>query len=120
MDHSMLPTTIGHRQKDRPLLTKTDTISHLIAFQVQTQPDAAAIVGLNGNVLTYLQVQNCLSRIGSAIRGIGVSREDRVAVVAPNGPAMAIAFLGVASEAVCAPLNPAYTLNEFDFYLSDL
>jgi len=31
-----------------------------------------------------------------------------------------VAFLGVAASAICAPLNPAYSRSEFDFYLSDL
>jgi acyl-CoA synthetase (AMP-forming)/AMP-acid ligase II len=33
---------------------------------------------------------------------------------------MALAFLGVSSAAVCAPLNPAYRSEEFEFFLSDL
>jgi hypothetical protein len=33
---------------------------------------------------------------------------------------MAAAFLGVAASAICAPLNPAYSRNEFEFYLADL
>jgi acyl-CoA synthetase (AMP-forming)/AMP-acid ligase II/acyl carrier protein len=33
---------------------------------------------------------------------------------------MAAAFLGAASAAACAPLNPGYTAAEFDFYLADL
>jgi acyl-CoA synthetase (AMP-forming)/AMP-acid ligase II len=31
-----------------------------------------------------------------------------------------VAFASVSSFAICAPLNPAYKFNEFDFYLSDL
>src|SRR5207249_4087138 len=38
----------------------------------------------------------------------------------PNSPQMATAFLGVSATAICAPLNPAYTADEFAFYLSDL
>lgn len=38
----------------------------------------------------------------------------------PNGPEMAVAFVSVAAGATCAPLNPAYRANEFEFYLSDL
>jgi acyl-CoA synthetase (AMP-forming)/AMP-acid ligase II len=51
---------------------------------------------------------------------MGIGRGDRVAVVLPNGPEMAVAFLAVAAAATCAPLNPAYRAEEFDFYLSDL
>ena len=50
----------------------------------------------------------------------GIHRSDRIAIVLPNGPEMAVAFLGVAASAVCAPLNPAYSRSEFEFYLSDL
>ncbi len=50
--------------------------------------------------------------------GIGVS--DRIAIVLPNGPEMASAFLSVASIATAAPLNPGYRESEFDFFLSDL
>jgi acyl-CoA synthetase (AMP-forming)/AMP-acid ligase II len=33
---------------------------------------------------------------------------------------MAVAFLGVSASCVCAPLNPAYRIEEFEFYLRDL
>ena len=50
----------------------------------------------------------------------GIHPSDRVAIVLPNGPEMAAAFLGVTASAICAPLNPAYSRSEFEFYLSDL
>ena len=53
-----------------------------------------------------------------AARGIGPG--DRVAIVLPNGPDMATAFLAVAAACCAAPLNPAYKADEFEFYLSDL
>jgi acyl-CoA synthetase (AMP-forming)/AMP-acid ligase II/acetyltransferase-like isoleucine patch superfamily enzyme len=43
-----------------------------------------------------------------------------VAVVLANGPEMAAAFVGVAAGATCAPLNPAYRMQEFEFSLDDL
>jgi acyl-CoA synthetase (AMP-forming)/AMP-acid ligase II len=52
-----------------------------------------------------------------AERGIG---GGRVAIVLPNGPEMATAFLTVAAVCCAAPLNPAYKADEFAFYLSDL
>ena len=51
---------------------------------------------------------------------LGVGRGDRVAIVLPNGPEMAAAFLSVAAAAAAAPLNPAYRQDEFEFYLGDL
>ena len=54
------------------------------------------------------------------LRALGIKANDRVAIVLPNGPDMAVAFLAVASGATAAPLNPAYREDEFDFYLGDL
>ena len=51
---------------------------------------------------------------------MGIGRNDRVAIVLPNGPDMATAFVAIACGATTAPLNPAYRAEEFDFYLSDL
>jgi acyl-CoA synthetase (AMP-forming)/AMP-acid ligase II/acyl carrier protein len=43
-----------------------------------------------------------------------------VAIVLPNGPAMATAFLSVSRIGIAAPLNPGLTRSEFAFYLADL
>ena len=56
----------------------------------------------------------------SVLHDAGIGRGDRVAIVLPNGPEMAAAFVCVAQAAVTAPLNPAYKREEVDFYLSDL
>jgi len=51
---------------------------------------------------------------------LGIGRNDRVAIVLPNGPEMASAFISIAAGATTAPLNPAYREDEFRFYLTDL
>ena len=56
----------------------------------------------------------------AALNGMGIGRGDRVAIVLPNGPEMAAAFVAIAGGATTAPLNPAYRADEFDFYLADL
>jgi acyl-CoA synthetase (AMP-forming)/AMP-acid ligase II len=54
------------------------------------------------------------------LQSINIHRDDKVALVLPNGPEVAVAFLAAACCAVAAPLNPAYSAAEFEFYLSDL
>ncbi|MEM9198933.1 MAG: AMP-binding protein, partial [Pseudomonadota bacterium] len=61
-----------------------------------------------------------IDRLGAQLAGLGLGPGDGVALVLPNGPEAAAAFLGVASHATAAPLNPAYTEEEFAFYLEDL
>jgi len=96
------------------------SVDRLLAQGAERRPDAPALVFSGGGSLTYRQLQRQAQGIAASLRGAGVGRADRVAVVLPNGPAMAVAFLATASAAACAPLNPAYTDAEFDFYLSDL
>jgi acyl-CoA synthetase (AMP-forming)/AMP-acid ligase II len=58
--------------------------------------------------------------VAGALHAAGVGRGDRVAIVLPNGPEMAAAFVSVAQVATTCPLNPAYKQDEFAFYLEDL
>ena len=58
--------------------------------------------------------------MGRTLRAMGIGRRDRVAVVLPNGPEMAVAILTVAASAACAPMNPAYGAEELDRYFADL
>ena len=61
-----------------------------------------------------------VGRAGDALAQAGIGPGDRVAIVLPNGPEMAAAFLATAVHATAAPLNPAYRVDEFAFYLEDL
>lgn len=70
--------------------------------------------------LTYAGLLDHAKATVIALNARGIGRNDRVAIVLPNGPEMASAFLAVAAGATTAPLNPAYRAEEYDFYLSDL
>ena len=61
-----------------------------------------------------------MEQTGGALRNLGIQQNHAVAMVMPNGPEMAAAFVAVASWATAAPLNAAYRADEFDFYLGDL
>jgi len=54
------------------------------------------------------------------LRAVGIGRQDRVAMVAPNGPEAVVAFLALSASTSFVPLNPAYRAGEFDFYFTDL
>ena len=83
-------------------------------------PDRIALLSAGRTPLTYGSLGGLVTNLSAAVRAAGIRREDRVAVIVPNGPELAISFLGVASAAVCAPLNPNYTASEFESYLTDL
>src|SRR5476651_808871 len=83
--------------------------------------EATAIGGVEGaKPLTYAGLRQLASRTIARLNELGIGRGDRVAIVAPNGPEMAAAFMCIGAGAVTAPLNPAYRSDEFEFYLNDL
>jgi acyl-CoA synthetase (AMP-forming)/AMP-acid ligase II/acyl carrier protein len=96
------------------------TIPELVRRVATATPDATAITAPGRRALSYREMQAHVARTAATLHALGVGRGDRVAVVLPNGPEMATAFLAVASAATCAPLNPAYGETELDFYFEDL
>ncbi|WNG33019.1 AMP-binding protein [Archangium violaceum] len=70
--------------------------------------------------LSYGGLRELARRTVAALNALGIGRGERVALVLPNGPEMATAFISFACGATTAPLNPAYRAEEFEFYLSDL
>jgi acyl-CoA synthetase (AMP-forming)/AMP-acid ligase II len=51
---------------------------------------------------------------------MGIARHDRIAVMLPNGPEMAVAILATAASAICAPVNQSYASEELYRYFTDL
>ncbi|MGH8671589.1 MAG: acyl--CoA ligase [Burkholderiales bacterium] len=70
--------------------------------------------------LSFGALRKQLDYTVAGLNRLGIGRNDRVALVMPNGPDMASAFIAVAAGATAAPLNPAYGAEEFNFYLTDL
>ena len=81
---------------------------------------APAILAPERPPLTHGALRALIERTGSTLAHHGIGHGDRVAIVLPNGPEMATAFLAVSSFATTAPLNPAYREDELDFYLKDI
>ena len=82
--------------------------------------DDIALMGPSRTAMNYRELRAQMSRTLATLNRLGLGRNDRVAIVLPNGPDMASAFISVACCATTAPLNPAYKRKEFDFYLADL
>ena len=82
--------------------------------------DAIAVSGVDRSDLSHRDLRTQLELTVASLNKMRIGRNDRVAIVLPNGPEMATAFLSIACCATTAPLNPAYTQEEFSFYLSDL
>ena len=97
-----------------------NTLEQYFKEWAQEEPDRAAVVGLARPALTFGQLAGQLETLRAELRQRGFDRPARLALLAPNGPDLALAFLAGATAAVCAPLNPAYRREELTFYLDDL
>ncbi len=82
--------------------------------------ESAAIAAPQRRSLSHGRLWTQVDGMVAWLKAHGIGRGDRVAVVLPNGPELAVAFLGVSTGAVAAPLNPGYRADEFAFYLTDL
>lgn len=95
-------------------------IDELLTRWVDVASNADAILAPGRDAFTYDGLQRQVVATAAALRARGIERNERVAIVVPNGPEAATSFLGVSAAATSAPLNPAYRAEEFTFYLADL
>jgi long-subunit acyl-CoA synthetase (AMP-forming) len=72
-------------------------------------------------VLSHRELRRQVLNFQRKLAAIGISHEDAVAIALPNSLEFVVAFLATALQrAICAPLNPMYKQDEFEFYLEDL
>ena len=88
---------------------------------LQVGADEAVAIAAPGRApLDYRGLRALVNTTTAALNAAGIGRNDRVAIVLPNGAEMATCFVACASASTSAPLNPAYRADEFEFYLDDL
>ena len=96
------------------------TLHDRIRRYAERQANAPAVLAPGRDPLTYGALWRQVELTGESLSGMEIARNDRVALVLPNGPEMVVGFLGVSAAAICAPLNPDYRAQELEFYFTDL
>src|SRR5262252_7890612 len=94
------------------------SLTHLLQHQAERSPNAPAILAPARAPLSYSHLYQHIDKVGNTLRAMGLSHHDRVAIVLPNGPELAVATLAVAASATCAPMNPAFGAEELDRYFT--
>lgn len=97
--------------------TKSRTVHALLDAG---RDEATAITTSGAKPLTYAGFRALVERTVKTLNELGIGLGDRVAIVLPNGPEIATAFVAIASGATAAPLNPGYRADEFEFYMADI
>jgi len=90
----------------------------MVESRARLTPETNAIIALEYPPLTYLKLIGQINYVVSFFNSIGIGRNDCVATILPNGPEMAVAIVSIASGAILAPLNPAYSIKEFESYFA--
>jgi acyl-CoA synthetase (AMP-forming)/AMP-acid ligase II len=100
----------------------TDTLPEFLFHWAERTPDAVFVTEPDrGRVYTYGQVTGFLARFRAELRRLGVTRGDRVAILADNGSAWVVAYLGaIAQGAIAVPLNTRHATADLDRVLDDV
>ena len=70
--------------------------------------------------MTYGQLRDHVRRFATALRGMGVQKGDRVAIMLPNTPQMIISYYGVLEAgAVVTNISPLHVEREIEYELND-
>ena len=96
------------------------TLDHILRTGATHFAESPAIVAAGRSALSHQRLWQHVQGVVAWLNGAGIGRGDRVAMVLPNGPEMAAAFLGVSAGAISAPLEPAYGADQFSFRLIQL
>ena len=80
---------------------------------------AAVVVPGDDLALTYDQLRQQVEALTAQLNQFGLGRGDRIAMALPNGLEVIASFFAAATVGTAAPLNPAYTRDEFKYYLED-
>jgi acyl-CoA synthetase (AMP-forming)/AMP-acid ligase II/acyl carrier protein len=88
--------------------TVFSTINDFLKTRAVVSPDSVAVLAPKRSPLSYAELHRQLKYVVGHLNDLGIGRNDRVAIVLPNGPEMAVAFVSIASGTTS------------DFYLADL
>lgn len=88
--------------------------------QAEKAPSQIAIEAVGRTPLSYTALIEQITKGARELNAFGVGRQQRVAIVMPNGPELATACLSILACASAAPVNPDYKQPEYEQIFSRL
>src|SRR4051812_30209947 len=90
------------------------TPATLLELLERSPSDKTAIILPEHHIrISYGELRRQVHAAAEQLAAAGVGRGDRVGIALPNGLAMVVTFLAASAAGTAAPLNPAYTEDEF-------
>ncbi len=94
-------------------------LAHLLTQTAAKHPDRPA-VGLDGDTMTYAELDEATARFAGMLRAHGIVTGDRVGIMLPNVPQFPVLYYGaLRAGAVIVPMNVLLKERETAFYLRD-
>lgn len=93
------------------------TIADLLASKAAAHGGHTALAAADGPALDYAELAATIERLVVELRKRGVGRASRLALVLPNGLHVAVGLLAASSAAICVPLSPQATADEYRVWL---
>jgi len=109
------------RSADPEIFVPTLALPDFVMAQFATFGDRPAVIeGPTGRTLTYAQLRESIRRMAVGLSRRGMKKGDVFAILLPNLPEYAIAFLGIAAAGgVVTTMNPLMTGEEIRHQLCD-
>ncbi|KAJ7544750.1 hypothetical protein O6H91_09G091600 [Diphasiastrum complanatum] len=96
------------------------TLTGVLKNAAERYPDNDALISSGGPQLTYAELQSTILRTAAMLQRSGLKPGDLISLAFPNTIEFVVVFLAVIrARGVAAPLNSAYTEEEFYFYMED-
>ncbi len=104
----------------RPRLTYPQiAYGEMLTRPAALYPDRVAVV-FEGVSLTFRELEGLANALAHGLRGLGIGRGDRVALLMTNRPEYVVSFFALARlGAVPSPMNPSYREREVAYQLAD-
>ena len=110
-----------YRSPEADVAVPSTSLPAFVMAQFAALGDRPAVIdGPTGRTLTYAQIAAGVRRMAIALVKRGMKKGDAFAILLPNLPEYAIAFLGVAAAGgVATTMNPLMTADEIRHQLKD-
>lgn len=94
-------------------------VGEFLARSAKKYPDKAALYYF-GTEISYREFDRLSNQFANVLKALGLKPGDRVALLMPNLPQIAIAYFGIfRAGAVAVPCNPLYTDRELAYQFND-
>jgi crotonobetaine/carnitine-CoA ligase len=95
------------------------SVGHLLRAQALRMGDQT-LLRFEGRNLSFAQVENQTNQLANVLRALGVQKQNKVAVMMPNGLEYPLTWLAIAKlGALMVPINIQYQAAELEFVLNN-